>query len=206
MAFGIPLDPAAPRDPLVIARERPQSVTVAAVLMLGGAAVGTLSAIALFVSSALVVREFRAGAARLGIPLTDINAVAPVIRATLLSGGLGTLLLAVLVAFAARGVLRRNPAARAGALALAGLSLLCAFMSTSITALGRNVRWTVNVDHASAALVGEVAQSYSDAMPSWLVGLAGGLTDLQTLGYIAVAVLLLMPASQEYFRSRVAPS
>ena len=40
-------------------------------------------------------------------------------------------------------------------------------------------------------------------MPSWLVGLGGGLTDLLTLGYIAVAVLLLMPASVEYFRTRI---
>ena len=40
-------------------------------------------------------------------------------------------------------------------------------------------------------------------MPGWVAGLGGGLTDLQSLGYIAVAVLLVAPASREYFRTRV---
>ena len=41
-------------------------------------------------------------------------------------------------------------------------------------------------------------------MPSWLVGLAGGLTDLQALGYIAVASSCWRPASQRVLPHPVA--
>jgi hypothetical protein len=84
-------------------------------------------------------------------------------------------------------------------------SLGCGLIRTSVTAFGRNIDWTVGSD-TPASLTGNVAQAYSEALPSWLVGLAAGLTDLQALGYIAVAILLLAPASQEYFRTRVSPA
>jgi hypothetical protein len=73
----------------------------------------------------------------------------------------------------------------------------------SVTAFGRSVDWTVATEHATPALGGQVAQAFDGAMPAWLVGIGGGLTDLLTLGYIAVAVLLLMPASVQYFRTRI---
>jgi hypothetical protein len=188
---------------MVIARARPAAVTLAAALMAGGAVMGVLTAFGMISAAAVVASDFRSSALQLDAPLTDINAVVPLIRATLVLSGFATLALAVFVAIAARGLLRRSPFAYVAGLVLVAASLVCALMSTSITAFGRNVRWTVNIDHASPQLVGTVAQSYTDAMPSWLVGLAGGLTDLQTLGYIAVAVLLLMPASKEYFRTRL---
>jgi hypothetical protein len=40
-------------------------------------------------------------------------------------------------------------------------------------------------------------------MPDWFVGIGGGLTDLQSLGCLAVAGLLVAPASRAYFRTRV---
>lgn len=197
----IPLDPTAPRDPMVIARRRPESVTFAGAAMYGAAALGLVSSIAQIAAVGGVVSAFRTHAAGWGVDETDAQAAATVIRSVLLSSGLGALALAVLTGLLGRGVLRRHEAARIGALVLAAGSLGCGFVRTSVTAFGRNVDWTVGTD-ASASVTGNVAQAYSDALPGWLVGLAGGLTDLQALGYIAVAILLLAPASQQYFRTR----
>ena len=102
-----------------------------------------------------------------------------------------------------RGVLGRSEAARIGALVVTVVALGCALVRTSVTAFGGNVDWTVAADHATPVLGAQLAQAFDEAMPGWLVGLGGGLTDLLTLGYIAVAVLLLMPASVEYFRTRI---
>jgi len=201
----VPLDPTTPRDPVVIARRRPDSVTFAGAAMYGAAVLGLLSSIAQIAAVAAVVAAFRSRAPGWGVDDADARAAATVIRTVLLSSGLGALVLAVLTGILGRGVLRRNEAARIGALVLVAGSLGCGLVRTSVTAFGRNIDWTVGTD-TPASLTGNVAQAYSEALPGWLVGLAGGLTDLQALGYIAVAILLLAPASQEYFRTRVSPA
>jgi hypothetical protein len=65
------------------------------------------------------------------------------------------------------------------------------------------VRWSAAAGHDDPVTASAVAQAFHDALPSWFVGLAGGLTDLQSLGYVVVAVLLVVPASREYYRTRV---
>jgi len=202
MSSWVPLDPTAPPDKLVIPRRRPASVTLAGVLMYGSGALGLLSAAALLIAAESVVQAFQREASRLGVGANEASEIANAMRTVLLSTGLGALAFAVLSVFLARGVLRRNEAARIGALAIAVGSLGCGVVRTSVTAFGGSVDWTVAVEQASPALGSQVAAAFDHAMPSWFVGLGGGLTDLQTLGYIAVAVLLLMPASVEYFRTR----
>jgi hypothetical protein len=206
MAFGVPRDPTTPPDPLVIPRRRPQSVTLAGVLLYGSGAVGLLSAVALLVAALAGGRPVLGRGAAQGCH-RDAFDMAGAMRAVLLSSGFGALVLAVLSVVLGRGVLRRNEAARIGALVVAVGSLGCALVRTSVTAFGGSVDWTVAAEHTGPALDGQVAQSFGDAMPGWLVGIGGGLTDLQTLGYIAVAILLLAPASLEYFRTRlIAPT
>jgi hypothetical protein len=201
-----PLDPLTPRDPIVMARPRPDSVTLAGVIMYIAAGLGLVSSVALLTAAGRVVDGFRGQAVQLGAARGDVEAAATVIRSALLSSGLGALVLSVLTAVLAVGVLRRREAARIGAVVLMAGSLGCALVRTSVTAFGRNIEWTAGVENASASLTHDISQAYGDAMPSWLVGLGGGLTDLQALGYIAVAILLLAPASQEYFRTRTYPS
>jgi hypothetical protein len=197
-----PIDPTTPREPVVIKRRRPDSVTWAGVFMAVAAVLGLISSGALLAAAGLVVDGFRGQAAGLGASRSDIESAATVIRSALFSTGLGALVLAVLTGILAFGVLRRSEAARIGALVLMAGSLGCAMVRTSVTAFGRNIEWTAGVENATASVTHDISQAYGDAMPSWLVGLGGGLTDLQALGYIAVAILLLHPASQEYFRTR----
>jgi hypothetical protein len=204
MAFGVPLDPTSPREPVVIARRRPQSVALAGVLLYVSGALGLVSAIALLLAAGGIVDDFRRAAVAVGVDGTDAAKVATGMRSALLSSGLGALVLAVLSVLLGRGVRRRNEASRVGALVVAAGSLGCAMVRTSVTAFSRHVNWSVAAGHADAMLTNQVAQAVGDAMPSWLVGLGGGLTDLQALGYIAVAILLLAPASMEYFRTRAA--
>jgi hypothetical protein len=203
MSSWVPLDPTGPRDELVIPRRRPESVTLAGVLMYGSGALGLLSALAVLIAAESVVHGFRREALRLGVGANEASEIANAIRTVLLSTGLGALAFAMLSVALARGVLRRNEAARIGALVIAVGSLGCGMLRTSVTAFGGSVDWTVAVRQASPALGSQVAQAFGEAMPNWLVGIGAGLTDLQALGYIAVAVLLLMPASVEYFRTRL---
>ncbi len=205
MASWLPPDPISPRDELVIPRRRPQSVTLAGVLLYGSGALGLLSAMAMLVAAESVVDGFRGEALRLGAAAADASDVANALRTVLLSSGLGALALAALSAVLGRGVLGRNEAARIGALVVTAGALGCALVRTSVTAFGANVDWTVAATQATPALGPQVAQAFDEAMPGWLVGIGGGLTDLLALGYIAVAVLLLMPASVQYFRTRIAP-
>jgi hypothetical protein len=197
-----PIDPTTPREPVVIKRRRPDSVAWAGAFMVGAAVLGLISSVALLAAAGLVLDGFRDQAAALGASRADTESAATVIRSALFSTGLGALVLAVLTGILAIGVLRRNEAARIGALVLMAGSLGCAMVRTSVTAFGRNIEWTAGVENATASVTHDISQAYGDAMPSWLVGLGGGLTDLQALGYIAVAILLLHPASQEYFRTR----
>lgn len=187
---------------MVVKRRRPDSVTWAGAFMYVAAGLGLISAAALLIAAGEVVDGFRAQAAEFGASPNDVESAATVIRSALLGSGLGALTLAALTGLAAFGVLRRNEAARIGALVLVAGSLGCAMVRTSVTAFGRNIEWTSGVENATASVSQDISQAYGDAVPSWLVGLGGGLTDLQALGYIAVAILLLHPASQEYFRTR----
>jgi hypothetical protein len=140
----------------------------------------------------------------LGVDLHSATQVAAAVRTTLVSSGSGALALAVLSLLLGWGVLRRSEAARVGALVVAVASLGCGLVRTSVTAFGNGIDWAVATDSADPMLPGRIGQAFGEAMPGWLVGLAAGLTDLQSLGYISVIVLLVVPVSREYFRSRMA--
>jgi hypothetical protein len=199
-----PPDPVKPIEPVLIARERPFTVAVAGVVLSASGAVGLVAAFALLAGSGRVVNDLQARAVDLGVDPAAATDVARAVRTTLLSSGTGALALALLSLLLAWGVRRRSEAARIGALVVAVVSLGCAVVRTSVTAFGNGVDWSAASDDGDPWLSARVSQAFGDAMPGWLVGLGGGLTDLQALGYIAVIVLLIVPGSREYFRSRVA--
>jgi hypothetical protein len=178
-------------------------VTLAGVLLAAGGGAGLLAAVVLLGTAGPVVDDFRNRAVGYGVSALDSADIAGAIRTALLTSGSGALALGVLSLLLARGVLRRREAARIGALVVAGASLGCALVRTSVTAFGANVDWSVAAGHADPMLTDAVARAFADATPGWLVGLGGGLTDLQSLSYIAVAVLLVAPVSREYFRTRL---
>lgn len=172
-------------------------------MLYGTGAVGLISAFALLAGAGPVVDDLRNRAVDLGVDSIAANDVAGAVRTMLLSSATGALALAALSLLLAWGVLRRSEAARVGAIVVAAASLGCAFVRTSVTAFGNGIDWSVASDSGDPMLTGRVSQAFGEAMPGWLVGLGGGLTDLQSLGYIAVTVLLIVPVSREYFRSRM---
>lgn len=198
-----PPDPIKPVAPVLVPRERPLAVATAGLALGGSGGVGLLAAVALLAGAGPVVDAFRARAVALGVDPVAAGEIARAIRTALLSSGTGTLALAVLSLVLAWGVLARYEAARTGALVVAAVSLGCGVVRTSVTAFGNGVDWSLASGRADPATAAAVAEAFGDAMPSWLVGLGGGLTDLQSFGYIAVIVLLVVPASREYFRTRV---
>jgi hypothetical protein len=81
MAFeNPPIDPTVPRDPMVIKRRRPDSVTWAGVFMYVAAGLGVISSGALLAAAGGVVDGFRGQADDLGASRSDIESAAMVIR------------------------------------------------------------------------------------------------------------------------------
>ena len=70
--------------------------------------------------------------------------------------------------------------------------------ATSFGMGSRNGETALGVD----GRVIEPGDPIGQAIPGWFASLSGGLGCLQVLGYIAVLVLLLLPASNLYFRRR----
>jgi hypothetical protein len=196
-------DPTKPADPVLVPRQRPLTVTVAGVGLYGSGGAGLVASIALLAGAGPVVDSFRDQVVPLGVHPVDADAIARAMRTALLSTGTGALALAVLSLVLGWGVLRRSEPARIGALVVAAVSLGCGVVRTSLTAFGNGVNWSLAAGLGDPSLGAPVTQAFGGAMPDWLVGLGGGLTDLQSFGYIAVIVLLVVRGSREYFRTRV---
>jgi hypothetical protein len=200
--------PTAARAPVLVPRTRPGPVTLAAVVLGAEVALGLLSGTALLAAASLVpvafVRQAQgfSGDPTAALTAGDIDAVSSAIRAVLLGGGVVTLLLAVVAAALVVPVSRGSWSGRLGVFGLAMAAGCAALGSTSYTAFGQHVDWAGAIGRGSGAIAVPVATAYGEAMPGWLVGAVGGLTDLQVLGYIAVSVLLVLPVSRPFFRRR----
>jgi hypothetical protein len=197
-----PPQPTKPQAPIGPRVRRPATVSVASVLMVLGAVVGLVVATALLVAMGSVVREFRLRATT--ATQAEIDSAAAGIRSVFVLTALGTLVLAVAMGVLTYGVMRGTNAARIATLVTVLLALCCGVGTTSYTTLGRRLNWAGAAGNANEQLAKDLSRAYSDATPSWLVGTTGGLTCLEVLGYIAVILLLLVPASQAYFRKRPA--
>jgi hypothetical protein len=202
------IKPTAERAPVLVPRSRPAPVTLAALILCVEVALGLLSGSALLIAAttvpaAFINRELDAAGVNLGgssDAMANIDAISNAIRAVLLGGSVVTLLLSVAAAALVVPMARGSWSARLGAFGLALAAGCAAIGSTSYTAFGQRVDWAGAVGQGGIGSAASVGQAYGDAMPSWLVGSVGGLTDLQVLGYIAVSVLLALPVVRPFFR------
>jgi hypothetical protein len=202
--------PTEARAPVLVPRTRPGPVTVAALILGAEVALGLFAGLALLLAATTVPAGYINRAAEVAGAVTpvetaNIDAISTAIRAVLLGAAVVTLLLSVAAAALVVPVARGSWSARVGVFGLA-LAAGCASLgSTSYTAFGQHVDWAGAVGQGSTAAAATAGQAFSEAMPVWLVGAVGGLTDLQVLGYIAVSVLLALPVVRPYFRRRAGP-
>ena len=199
------IKPTAERAPVLVPRSRPAPVTLAALILCVEVVLGLLSGSALLIAATTVPAAFinhavEAAGASSPDAMANIDAIGNAIRAVLLGGSVVTLLLSVAAAALVVPMARGSWSARLGAFGLALAAGCAAIGSTSYTAFGQRVDWAGAVGQGGMGSAASVGQAYGDAMPSWLVGSVGGLTDLQVLGYIAVSVLLALPVVRPFFR------
>ena len=118
-------------------------------------------------------------------------------RASYILGMLFTILLAVVLAGLAFGLLRGSNGARIATWVISGVAILCDCCSSIVFlgAGGINITSNGNSDMSS-----QLAQARLDAFPAWFLATGGGISLLQLLGYIAVAVLLALPAANAFSR------
>jgi Family of unknown function (DUF6264) len=110
------------------------------------------------------------------------------------------LLIALLVIVLAFWLLRGSNAARITTWVLCGIGALCACCSgVSLFALSSLDRVTVSGDVQAEKRV-DLAKALVDAVPGWQKGLAGTVSVVELLGYLAVAILLALPAANAFFR------
>jgi hypothetical protein len=200
----LPTDPTAPREPVRVPRSRPGTVTAAAVIMLGGAVVGFLNGVATIVASPGIGRELRARlAARTTAPLGEIDDLAASLQALFFASGSVAAVLALVVVALAVGVLRANISARFAAVVIVVFAVCCG-SAAGFGTLGASAGTDLTVTLGGGEV--GVGEALGDAVPGWFASLTGGLGCVQVLGYIAVVVLLVLPASNAYFRRRPSPS
>jgi phosphoglycerol transferase MdoB-like AlkP superfamily enzyme len=178
---------------------RPVSVTLASALMILIGLLGLIMAITSLAAMNTLVNRFRERAADTDASPTDVDNLVGVVRVVTIVIAISVLLLAVLLILLAFGNLRGSNTARVLTWIVCVLGVLCgccgvfgAFTSSRMTTFG-----TTDTDSATAEQLG---RALSDSYPGWWSGVNGSLSILQVLGYIAVAVLLALPAANAYFR------
>jgi hypothetical protein len=198
----VPVDPTKPKPPLLVARPRPDSITLACVLMVAGAILGFVNAVLVITTTAASAREFRSRAGLTAATPAQIDDIATGLATWSMTAGLSGLVLSVLVVGLAVRVWRGSQAARVSALAVVGASVLCGLGWSAFTVRGGTNLQPDGMDEQTGRGISEALGLSTSGLPTYV---GGGLTCLQVLGYISVLGLLVWPASNPYFRrSRVA--
>jgi hypothetical protein len=182
MSYAVesPVAPAAP------APRRPLPAVVASALLALMGLGGLAYAVATLAVTPGVVDRFRTGAA--GASTTDVDGFVTVLW---VAAAIGTVLAVILFALCvvlALGLRRGSNGARIGAWVLSGLGLLG----------GCGATLTVLIERAGDDASGTMTTALLDAYPSGWIGLNLTLAIAQVVGYVAVAVLLLVSPG-EYF-------
>jgi hypothetical protein len=193
----VPVDPTKPPDPVLVSRRRPDTVTLAGVLMMAGAILGFLHAVLVMAASGAAASDFRARAALTTATPQQIDDIAVALATWSMTAGVTGLVLSVVMVVLAVRVLRGSRAARFASLTLVAASILCGLGWSSFTVLGGTNLRPAGMDERTGRGIAD-ALGFSTSGLSTYIG--GGLTCLQVLGYIAVLGLLLWPASSAYFR------
>ncbi len=192
MSYPNPVAPGAPPA-------RPGAVTLAVGVLVALALGGLAYALAGLFLLPGVIDRYRDRAAPTGARSGDLIAlpVGLTAAAVVVAIAIGTLLLLL-----ARGLARRSGPARVVTWLVCAAGLLCGGGSFAVVVLQRVVPVLSAADGATADLVVALTGAY----PGWWLPLGAVLPVLQVLGYLAVALLLLSPAANRYFRRTVAPT
>lgn len=183
---------------------RPVCVTLAALIMFAIAALALISAVTSLAALSSLVDGFRERAAATDAAPTDIDNIATAIRVLSIVIAILMLTVAVLLIVLALGNLRASNASRIFTWLVCVLGFLCGCCGI-FGAFGQTRATTLGTPDTDAATAEQLGRALSDSYPGWWLAVNGALSGLQMLGYIAVAVLLALPAANEYFRRPASP-
>jgi len=174
------------------ARVRPTTVTVASYLLYAMAALELIAVILGFVTLPKLQRAYQDAFQNVqgGSTAATIATVVGVVVGVL--GLLFALAFAILGVFVGRG---RN-GARITAWIIVGLSVCCFGSGLFGSSFGNSFRSSGN----GAPDATEIQRKITAAVPGWYPGVSLTLSVLNLLMAIAVIVLLLLPASNDFFR------
>ncbi|MFU8850884.1 hypothetical protein ACNAW0_07850 [Micromonospora sp. SL1-18] len=176
---------------------RPGPVASAAAVLL----LMVVGAVAYAVASLLVtggtVDRFRAAAAGTGASGGEIDTVASLVRAsTVLSAVISVLIALVLVGLAV-GLLSGRPGARVFTWVVSGLGLFFGCCGLAVLIGQRAVPLRLG---SGEQVTADLLALVGDAYPAWWIPLNAAVSVAQLLGYLLVAVLLVLPAAGAFFR------
>jgi hypothetical protein len=174
---------------------RPATVGFAAVLLAVMGVGGLAYAVATLAVTPTVVNRFRGAAGPASS--TDIDSMITVVWVgAAIAGALAVILFALYVVLAL-GLRRGSNASRIGVWVLCGLGLL-AGCGTTVTVL---------VERSGTGTPGSLGVTLSDAYPGGWIGLDVALAIVQMVGYVVIAVLLIVSPAAFFGRGRAhAPS
>jgi hypothetical protein len=194
----VPPDPTKPADPLLVSRRRPDTVTLAVVLMIAGAVLGLLNAVLVIAATGTAASDFRARAGLTAATPQQIEQITTGLTAWSMMAGLTDVVLSVVMVMLALRVFRGSQGARVASLTLVIMSILCGLGWSSFAVRGGSTTLRPDgMDERTGRGIADALGLSTSGMSTYVVG---GLTCLQVLGYILVIGLLLWPASNEYFR------
>ncbi|MFF5172495.1 hypothetical protein ACFY3U_07665 [Micromonospora sp. NPDC000089] len=174
---------------------RPVVVTLAAAVLGIMAVVAGAYAVATLLALGGTVDRFRAAAPTAAAGQDDVDTVVALVRAVVIVGAVLTVLVGLLLVGLAAGLLARRAGARVATWVVCGFGLLCG-CGGLVTLIGQRVNRLPADAGSTERLVGLLG----DAYPSWWLPVNGALLVGQALGYLVVALLLVLPASAAWFR------
>jgi hypothetical protein len=189
MSYAVesPVAPAAP------APRRPLPVVVASALLAAMGLGGLAYSVTTLAVTPGVVDRFRTGAA--GASTTDVDGFVTVLWVAAAIGTVLAVILFALYVVLALGLRRGSNGARIGAWVVSGLGLLG----------GCGATLTVLIERAGDDASGTMTTALLDAYPSGWIGLNLTLAIAQVIGYVAVAVLLLVSPGEYFGRPPKSP-
>ncbi|MEV4479964.1 hypothetical protein [Micromonospora coxensis] len=174
---------------------RPAAVTLAAAV-LALMALGALAyAVATLLALGGTVDRFCAAAADTVAGADDVDGVVALVRAGAIVSAVLTVLVGVLLVGLAAGLLAGRRGARVATWVVSGLGLLGGCCTGALLLGQRAAPLDAGVD---PELLGLLAEAY----PSWWLPVNAGVSVAQMLGYLVVAVLLVLPTARGWFARR----
>lgn len=183
-------------------RQRPGSVLAGVVFMFTVAALGVITAAITLAAIGQIVNRFRNRASLTAATPEEIDNLAAGIQVLTIGLAILILIFALVLAGLAFGVQRGSNVARILTWVLVGLGILCNCCGL-FGAIGQTNVSTFGTPDMNRQTADQLARALQDAYPSWWLGFSGGLSGLQLLGYIAIAILLALPSANAFFRRPV---